>query len=162
MYLDTAVKRINDIDWDLVGKNASKEDMLLAYEYLRRLAVFFKETGIKSRMPMVANIAYLLGDNCMRIDMMDYCTKPVSDYFVDNTFKCIGIEYYVQMAGYADRCPEQLKYLGVFEPLIRIYERGGECEIRYNEINLVNIGSFSLVGWYSKFRSAKAKSIKQL
>ncbi|TCS93215.1 hypothetical protein EDD58_10829 [Hazenella coriacea] len=37
MVLNEVIDRINNVKWDRVGTNGSKEDVDLAYEFLRRL-----------------------------------------------------------------------------------------------------------------------------
>lgn len=40
MYLERAIDRINNINWDKVGTEISKEDEILGIEFLQRLASF--------------------------------------------------------------------------------------------------------------------------
>ncbi|MDT0121069.1 hypothetical protein Q9R46_00325 [Paenibacillus sp. RRE4] len=62
MYLDDTVCRINEINWRKVGTIVSNEDADLGYEFLRRLALFYKNGGIRPQPPMFTNVAKLLGD----------------------------------------------------------------------------------------------------
>ena len=47
MYLERAIERINNIDWDRVGTKTSVEDGNLGKKYLQRLAEFYSETLFK-------------------------------------------------------------------------------------------------------------------
>lgn len=85
MYLDKALQRINEINWDVVGLNMSKSDTHLGYEFLRRLARFFKEQSQKPVPPLYANIANLLGDEEVVV-LSDYCNKEATEFLDEKKY----------------------------------------------------------------------------
>ena len=101
MYMNEAIERINNIKWDLVGKNISKSDAYYGCEFLRRLAKFFKDESIKPIKPVMTNIAKLLGDDGERINLSRYLNKDAMEFIGDRMFKFI-FEHYLQLARYSD------------------------------------------------------------
>lgn len=75
--MNEAIKRINSIKWNNVGKSTSEAEADLGYEYLRRLAKFLKEESIVLRKPLASNIAKLLGDVDGEFVISDCCDSEV-------------------------------------------------------------------------------------
>ncbi|NOV90129.1 hypothetical protein BJV85_002691 [Clostridium acetobutylicum] len=146
-----AITRINNIKWNVVGTSESEEESNLGYEFLRRLAKFFKDESIKPVKPLVANIAKLLGDTEEEIDISNYCTSEVVGFFGENIYMRNVVQYYIQLARYADKNIDAIKYLSVYEPAIRIFERGGMFVLKINALDIVKVAHFPLDRWYERF-----------
>jgi len=162
MYLEKAVERINNLKWNELGMNFSKVQVDLGYEFLRRLAKFFKDESIKPIKPFAANIARLMGDTDGDISISDYCNTETVEYLEKNAYKRNIIQYYIQLAKYADKEPKAIKYLSVYEPLIRLLEIGGMYVLRYNELEIVHVAHFPLYGWYEDFVDVEPIDIDEL
>lgn len=93
MYMNKCIKRINSINWDVVGSNISKSEVYFGYEFLRRLARFFKEKSIIPRKPLMTNIAKLLGDVDKEFIISDYCNKETVEFLEKNSYTREVIEY---------------------------------------------------------------------
>lgn len=83
MYLDDTVCRINEINWEKVGTIVSNEDADLGCEFLRRLALFYKNEGLRPQPPMFTNIAKLLGDTENEFPISMYCNPRVLEFVSD-------------------------------------------------------------------------------
>lgn len=151
MYFNDAIEIINNIEWDTVGKNVSKEDTDLGYEFLRRLAKFFKEESIKPIVPLFANIASSLGDDEGEIGIADYCNPVVSEFLGDDKYQKSIVQYYLQLAKYADKNLHGAKYLSVYDQIIKLLERGGNYVLRIYELEIVNVAHYPLSKWYERF-----------
>ena len=162
MYFNDAIERINNIKWDIVGKNVSKEDTDLGYEFLRRLAKFFKEESIKPIVPLFANIASLFGDDEGEIVISDYCNPVVSEFLGDDKYQKSIVQYYLQLAKYADKNSHAAKYLSVYDPMIKIHERGGDYVLRIYELEIVNAAHYPLSKWYEHFIEKEPIDISEL
>ena len=161
MYMNEAIERINNIRWDLVGKNISKSDAYYGCEFLRRLAKFFKDESIKPIKPLMTNIAKLLGDDGERINLSQYLNKDAMEFIGDRMFKFI-FEHYLQLARYSDENPYAAKYLSVYDPLLKLLEKGGEYTISMYELEVPNVSRFILRGWYEDFKDKKSIDIDKL
>lgn len=151
MYMNEAIERINNIRWNKVGKNASEIEVYLGYEFLRRLAKFFEEESIKPMIPLVANIAKLLGDTENEVIISDCCNSEVVEFLGDSIYKKNIIQYYIQLSRYIDKNPDAIKYMSVYEPLIKLLELGGMFILRTNELEIVNVARYPLREWYERF-----------
>lgn len=161
MYLSEATLRINNIKWDLIGKNPPEAGAEFACEFLRRLARFFKEEGIKPIKPLVADIAKLLGDT-EEIDISDYCDSEVLRFLGENLYLRNTIQYYLHLAKYADKHTDTYKYLSIYDPLIKIFERGGMFVLKLNTLDIVNEAHIPLNGWYENFVTMNPIDIDKL
>lgn len=150
MYLIEAKERINSINWDFKGSMSPEVEADMACEFLRRLACFFKEEGIRPIKPLVANIAKLLGDKD-EIDISEYCSLEVLGFLGENTYVKNIVQYYLHLAMYADKNPDKYEYLKIYDPLIRILERGGVFVLKINSLDIVNGAHIPLNGWYDNF-----------
>ncbi|MEK3826102.1 MULTISPECIES: hypothetical protein [Paenibacillus] len=57
MNLQAAITRINAIHWERVGTSSFEIEADLAREFLRRLALFFRDTSTRPLPPFIANVA---------------------------------------------------------------------------------------------------------
>ncbi|MFM9277129.1 hypothetical protein [Paenibacillus jiagnxiensis] len=154
--LNQAMQRINQIPWDSIGTMESKEDSDLAREYLRRLALFYKDESITPLPPLISNIAKLLGDVDNELEVIDYCHNINAIEFLNNhTFPRKIIEYYLQLAKFIDENSAYSKYLNVYTPLIRIFENGGLVVFRTRDLEVINGAFIPLNGWYERFVEKK-------
>ncbi|MCP1136953.1 hypothetical protein NKT34_27250 [Paenibacillus polysaccharolyticus] len=124
MNLQTAVTRINTINWESVGTRSSEIEANLAREYLRRLALFFRNTSTKPLPPSIANVANILGDE-QEIEISKYCNVEAMGTHGSNVYVYKVFEYYLQLAKLADLDHGYVDYLLIYEPFIKIFEREG-------------------------------------
>lgn len=161
MYLDKAITRINNIQWNLVGTTCSKSDGDLGYEFLRRLAKFFKEEAITPFPPLFSNIAKLLGDD-EEVDISYYCNFETTKFLDKDLYIKKPVQHYIQLARLNDKNTKSVEYLCVYEPLIRILERGGSFTLRYHWLEVEKAGDFPLSGWYERFIDKKPIDVSDL
>ncbi|MCP1225523.1 hypothetical protein [Sebaldella sp. S0638] len=157
MNFKNAINRINNVNWNNFMKLGTKEDNLLVYEYLRRLAEFYDEKGITPFGSLYFN-AVNPGKEC-EIDLklileMEVVENLKYSHMMRNMISC-----YLELAKYSDEKPEYSKYLEIYDPLIRILERGGDILYRDGGLMVRNGSIFSLSGWYEFFKNAEPKDI---
>ncbi|CAH1224487.1 hypothetical protein [Paenibacillus sp. JJ-223] len=151
MYLDQAILRLNNINWSLVGTVSNKEDADVGYEFMRRLASFFKETQLAPKPPGLANVANLLGDSEGEIEIAALCNSDVVQFLSEDKNIQRMMQYYLQLARYADKNPDVHRYISIYDPLITLLERGGVFRITLRELVIKNGGTYPLNGWYERF-----------
>ena len=150
MIFKCAINRINNINWENVGKNASEINVRSGREFLHRLAEFYKKTSNKPYPPLFSNIAEFLGDD-KEIDFTKYYNDNTREYLSKSTYQSKIFEYYLQLALFAEEHNEAKQYLSVYEPLIEICERGGSFILRKNELEIEQIADIPLNNWYNKY-----------
>lgn len=160
MYMNELISRINSIKWDVVGKNTSQSDPYFGYEYLRRLAKFFEDESITPMKPIMANIAKILGDVEEEIVLSDYLSSKAVESAGEGMSKNI-LKYYIQLARYADKNQNVAKYLSIYDPLIKLLERGGKYVLSINELEIVNVSRYPLRGWYEMFHTKEPINIDE-
>jgi hypothetical protein len=162
VYLESAKVKINNIHWDKIGTIVTDEDSKLGYEFLRRLAIFFKEEQLKPLPPAFTNIAKLLGDVEDEIEISMYCSPEAVKFLNKNLYVQSILEYYLQLAKYADELPVVHKYLNIYELLIKVIERGGSFSIKPLSLDITNVAHFPLDEWYTRFLEKEPIDIKDL
>lgn len=152
MYLERAIARINNIDWDKVGTKISTKDGDLGEEFLQRLANFYCETSIKLYPPLLSDIARLMG-NSEDMNFDKYYTDKTKNFLCGTIYQSKIIEYYLKLSQLAENNPEVRKYINVYEPLIEIFERGGSFKLRQNNLEIENVIFIPLIDWFEMFKS---------
>ena len=151
MIFECAINRINNINWENVGKNDSEINVRSGCEFLHRLAEFYKKTSNKLYPPLYSNIAEFLGDD-KEIDFTKYYNDNTREYLRRWAYSKSKIfEYYLQLALFAEEHNEAKQYLSVYEPLIEICERGGGFVLRKHELEIEPIIYLSLNNWYNRY-----------
>lgn len=151
MLLENAVSKLNNINWGSVGTVISEEDTNLGYEFLRRMAQFYKVEQLKPMPPAFTNVAKLLGDQEEELDISAYCSSEAVAYLNQNSYVKRIIEYYLQLAKYAENKKGISQYLDIYEPLIKLFERGGSFTIKTLSLEIIQVSHFPLNNWYEKF-----------
>ncbi|MFI8711300.1 hypothetical protein [Brevibacillus brevis] len=162
MYLERATIKINNVNWKLVGTVVAEKDSKLGYEFLRRLAQFFKAEQLEPMPPVFANVAKLLGDMGGEIQISLYCNLEAVEFLNKNVYIQRIFEYYLQLAKYADKYPDTSQYLSIYEPLIKVFERGGSFTIKPLALEIKNIAHFPLNDWYTRFVEKEPIEINDL
>ena len=150
------MNRINNINWNNFGKLGDRLDSDLVYEYLRRAAKFYKENSVKPVAPFYFDVVWSLGYKFGKeLPEMD-----LSEFFEEKTVRNLSkggvmvkniIKGYLKLSEFIDEKNFLIKYLEVYDPLIRILERGGNYQYKEGGIMVQNSGLFPLHGWYEKF-----------
>ena len=47
MYTEKAIERLNNINWEDVGKNGEEKDIELGLEFIKKMALFCKKNQIR-------------------------------------------------------------------------------------------------------------------
>jgi len=162
MIFEKAIQKIDNLDWKAIGTASLNNNDQLAYEFFRRMAVFFKEQKIEPISPRFANISGLLGDTSELIDIQDYCNPESIKYMKKYSGIDLVCSFYLQLARYSEENIEYSKYLSVYEPLLKIIERKGVFIFRVNEMEIVGVSYIPLGGWYDRFINIPAIKINSL
>jgi len=157
MYYEDAVNRINSINWEQLGKAENGNNTYLGYEYLRRIAFFFKEHSIKWH-PLFFNVAEYLGSK-ETIRVADCCDADAQEALKEGTMAEYVVSCYLQLAKYAEQKEEAAKFLSIYDPLIRLLEKGFYFGFREGGLLIYNGPFCPLNSWYERFLNAKPMDI---
>ena len=152
MYLEQAIARINNINWDKVGTKTSIENGNLGEEILQRLANFYNETSIKKYPPLFSDTASLMGDN-RELNFNEYYNDKTKRFLGRTMYQSKIVEYYLKLSRLADDNALARKYINVYEPLIEIFERGGSFKLRKNDLEIEHVIFIPFNNWFEKFKS---------
>lgn len=150
MYSAEAMKRINRIEWNMLGKKeTNKEDGDLLYEFLRRMAVFSTIQSTSVRNPFLINVAKELGDENYKEDL-SWCNEDAYKYINSQFYISFVIKSYIQLAYMADKKKEVSKYLEIYDPFIRLLEKGNELIYKSGYLDITNVCSVHIPEWLER------------
>ncbi len=152
MYLEQAISRINNIEWDEVGTKISGKCAVLGAEFLQRLANFYDKTSNKPYPPLFCDVATVLGDTG-KMDFEQYYNEKTKKFLSKTIYQYKIFEYYLKLSRLADENFEAQQYLNIYEPLIEILERGGSFKLRKNHLEIEGITSIPLNNWFYRYRN---------
>lgn len=117
--LDQAIKRISRIDWSSLGEKETMSQSYLCREYLRRATKFLKEYPGTCVPPFIM-ISNSISEPQENIDMLDILKK------INNSYHRALVMSYLELCALIDeKNPIAINNKDLFEPAIKLYERGG-------------------------------------
>ncbi|WP_338543781.1 hypothetical protein [Paenibacillus tundrae] len=118
-YLNQAIKRISVIDWSCLGEQESKSQSYLCREYLRRATIFLKNHPGTCVPPFIM-ISNSITEPQENIEMIEVVSE------IDNSYHRALITSYLELCALIDeKNPIAMNNKDLFEPVMKLYERGG-------------------------------------
>lgn len=161
------INRILNINWDSIGSNTDKNLHLLDYEFIRRISKFINDNNFKpiSMIRFTSVVAYLNND----FELIKYGEKIFEEYSTDimkDKLKCsFGkyiLGYYFQLIEYCIENPTAEKYLEIYEPLIKLWEIGGDINPDYHgNLEIKGVCAFPIRGYWIRFKDKPPRDISQ-
>ncbi|UIO43731.1 hypothetical protein LOY85_06145 [Brevibacillus brevis] len=161
MELTDALSENEDLTLNFL-KNCTKTELSYLSEVFEDVAYNLQSKKYIESHPMIANIAKILGDLEEGIKISDFCSKEASDFLFKEVYFGKVFEYYIQLARYVDNNPTYSKHLSVYEPLIRIAERGGFFVLKAHELDIIDVSYIPLDNWYARFVEIEPIDINNL
>ena len=131
---EKAIERLKKINWENIGNDQRISNALLVQEYLRRAAVFAK--------------TYSLDGMLIHLDAAQACGKDIqldliklfsNSLLLNNTFYKMIVTFYLKWAILCDKEElAALKFCDLYEPLIKLFERGGTFRLHHGDIIVSN------------------------
>lgn len=118
-YLNQAIKRISLIDWSSLGEKETVSQNYLCREYLRRAAKFLKDYPGTCVPPfiMISNSITEPKENMETIEVINN---------ISNSYHRALVTSYLELCALIDeKNPIAIDNKDLFEPAIKLYERGG-------------------------------------
>lgn len=133
-FFDKEVKRLSEINWQNIRDDSKISNLILVKEYLRRAALFIRTCSINARLPYI-DAAKSYGKN-LEIDLAKTC--PQLDNISNTFFKqtCICCLKWAILADEGE--PIAIQFHDLYEPLIKLFERGGLFRLHNGEIFVGN------------------------
>ena len=166
MRIEKSLNRINNINWNNFGKLGDRSDSDLVYEYLRKLAKFYKENPTKPLAPFYVDVVRSLGFEFDReltdISLSEFFEERIVENLLTSHMAEYTIKGYIKLSKFIDENPGYTEYLEIYDPLIRVLERGGKFQYKERGIIVQNSGFFPLSNWCNDFRNAKPIDISNI
>lgn len=152
MYVDKAIERLNNIDWGNVGKNGQEKDMELGLVFIKRMAIFCKKHGVTPKLPFMTNLSSYFADCEIDVDILNKCNLEMKEMIKNPSFTNAIVSYYLQACILADQNSDYVECIEVYEPIIKLYEQGGNFVYRERGLSFINSGLIPLTNWFEKFK----------
>lgn len=135
--LNRAIKRISAIDWSRIGEIERKSNVQLCKEYLRRTAIFFRTYPGKCVYPFIS-ISNSITSPQVNIEGIELINE------VKNSYQKAIVTSFLELNALIDEGNQiAIENKDLFEPVIKLYERGGYFYKRSGFVNVDGV-SFQL------------------
>lgn len=141
--LTTAIERLSSISFEDTEDNLLESSHVLIKEYFRRVNQLLNEMDTSINQYPLFSFAKILGKG---IDEKVYRACSKLDTIQNSYVKviCCG---YLEVSELADQgVDEAIQYLDLYEPMIKLFERGGSFIIRQGEM-VVGSSAYPLKYW---------------
>lgn len=131
-----AIKRISAIDWSCIGKKHARSHIHLSKEYLRRASIFFQDYPGPCRYPFII-VSNSITKSQERVNELQILKE------IDNSYVREIATSYLELNALIDE-GNQIAFdnKDLFEPAIKLYERGGHFFIREGNLNVAGATDF--------------------
>lgn len=136
--LNQAIERISAIDWNCIGKRESRSHAHLCSEYLRRASIFLNDFPGSCIYPfiVISNSITKSPENIGELQVLDK---------INNSYHRVIVNSYLELNALIDEGNRiAIENKDLFEPVIKLYERGGSFYKRGGFVNVAG-ESFKIV-----------------
>ena len=148
MYVEKAIERLNKIDWNKIGENGQEKDMELGVEFIRKMAVFCNEHNITPSLPFMTDLSSFLEECSIDDEILDKCNSGVKNIIDSPTMSTSIVNYYIKACILSDKDVKYAACMNVYEPMIRLFEKGGNFVYRERGMSFINSGLIPLNNWF--------------
>ena len=153
MYTEKTIERLNNIDWKNIGENGHAKDMELGVEFLRKMAAFCNKNNITpSLYPFVTDLSSFFEDCDIDDAVLNQCNNDLRNVIENPTFSTAIVNYYIKASILSDKSSQYAACMNVYDPIIRLYEKGGNFVHRERGMSFINSGLIPLTrNWFENF-----------
>lgn len=148
MYTEKAIERLNHIDWDHAGENGQETDMESGVEFIRKMAVFCYENDIIPGLPFMTDLSSFFADCAIEEELLDKCNNAVRNMIENPSLSTSIVKFYLKAAILSDRDMKYAVCMDIYDPMIRLFERGGNFVYRERGMSFMNSGLIPLTNWF--------------
>lgn len=153
MYTEKAIERLNKINWKNVGQNGQEKDMELGVEFIVKMAAFCNENGITPSLPFMTDLSSFLESYDLSEEILNKCNSDVRNVIENPTMSTSIVKYYIKASILADNDIKYVDCMNVYEPIIKLFEKGGYFVYRERGMSFINSGLIPLANWLEKYKS---------
>ncbi len=151
MYAENAIIRLNNINWDAIGQNGHKKDMELGIEFLKKMAKFCKKNNITPNLPFITDLPSFFGKKTIDNVLLEQCNDTVKKIIKNPSFSTSVVNYYLRASLLKDEKEKEIDCIYVYEPIILLFEKGGNFIYKERGMSFINSGLIPLTNWFEKF-----------
>lgn len=153
MYTEKAIERLNNINWNNIGQNGQEKDMELGIEFIRKMAVFCKENNITPTLPFMTDLSSFLANCTIDDEILNKCNNNVRNIIKNPSLSTSIVNYYLKTSILSDQDSKYVVCMNVYEPIIRLFEKGGDFVYRERGMSFINSGLIPLTNWFENFKN---------
>ena len=156
MYTEKAIERLNNINWSDIGENGQEKDMEFGIDFIRKMAVFCKKNNITPSLPFTTDLSSFLANCAIDDKILNQCNNEVRNIIKNPSFSTAIVSYYIKASILSDKDAKYTACMNVYEPIIQLFEKGGNFVYRERGMSFINSGLIPLPkNWVEKFKGGK-------
>lgn len=145
--------RLNNINWNHIGQNGQEKDMELGIEFIKKLAVFCIENNITPTLPFMTDLTSYFGNCAIDDAILEKCNKDVRNVIKYPSLSTSIVNYYLKASILADKDVKYVACINVYEPIIRLFENGGDFVYRERGMSFASSGLIPLENRFNRFKN---------
>ena len=131
--LQSAVNRLSKIDWQNYGRSERRSNVLLVKEYLRRAAQFAHVVSVDGSRPFFDPAKAIGKEQLVPLTTITALRESLGRSA--NSFAWRICECYLSLCALVDaEEPTPVQFRDLFEPLVLLFERGGQLGFHHGEL----------------------------
>lgn len=146
-YAKKAIERLNLIDWHQTLGTGHEKDMELGIEFMKKLFAFCKKNKIRPRYPtypFMTDLSSFFADIEIDDEIWNQCNHDIRDRIETPSFSTVILSHYIKAAILADQDPQYAACMDVYDPIIRLFEKGGDFYYRERGMSFQGSGLIPL------------------
>ena len=151
MNTKKAIQRLNHIDWGNIGKNGHKNDMEFGIVFIKRMAIFCKKNTITPSLPFTTDLPAMFGKKIIDSRLLEQCHPNVKKIIKNPSFSTAIVDYYLRACMLGEEKQKYRDCVAVYEPIIFLFERGGNFVYQERGMLFLNSGLIPLTNWFENF-----------
>ena len=129
MYTEKAIERLNNIDWKNIGQNGH----------------------IAPSIPFMTDVSSFFEDCDIDDTVLNHCNNDLRNVIENPTLSTAIVNYYIKASMLSDKSFQYAVCMNVYDPIIRLFEKGGNFVYRERGMSFINSGLIPLTNWFENF-----------
>ena len=127
--------------------------MELGIDFIKRMAVFCNKNNITPTLPFMTDLASFFENCAIDDELLNKCNNDVRNIIENPSFSTSIVNFYIKASILSDKDIKYAACMNVYEPIIRLFEKGGNFVYRERGMSFINSGLIPLANWFEKFKN---------
>lgn len=101
----------------------------------------------------MTDLSSFFGDCAIEDGILNKCNDDVRNIIENPSLSTSIVNYYLKSSVLSDQNIKYVACMNVYEPIIRLFEKGGDFVYRERGMSFINSGLIPLTNWFEDFKN---------